>query len=357
MSRLQSKLFGQMVLIGVAVMLLFPFSAPAQGPIKLRVSHQPEFESFLTWQAIQDGTQKKYGLDMKMVYFDSGMPQVEALPAKQWEVGAVGAVPMVMAALRYQAYMIGMTHDDGFNNFVLVRPDSDILKTKGYNSKYPNMYGSPESVKGKTVLTTTVSSGHYVLSTWLKRLGLTDADVKIMNMEQGQAVAAFESGKGDIVSLWAPFTMSGLSKGWKKVANGEDCGGIVPLVLITSKEFGDKNPDQVATFLKMYYDQAARQKKETVKQAPEYKKFLKTWAGIELSDEMVKMDIELHPMYDLKKALEVFDASKGKSQAYEWMDSLSQFFTDNKRFTPQEREKVMTTPFITDKFLKLAAKQ
>jgi hypothetical protein len=37
------------------------------------------------------------------------------------------------------------------------------------------------------------------------------------------------------------------------------------------------------------------------------------------------------------------------------MENLSQFFTDNKRFTAQEREKVLNTPFITDKFLKIAA--
>ena len=168
-----SQRLGKWVIGFAALMLLLPGTLPAQGPIKLKVSHQPEFESFLTWQAIQDGTQKKYNLDMKLVYFDSGMPQVEALPAKQWDVGEVGAVPMTMAALRYQAYMIGMTHDDGFNNFVLVRPNSDILKVKGHNSKYPNIYGSPEIVIGKTVLTSTVSSGHYVLSTWLKRLGLS----------------------------------------------------------------------------------------------------------------------------------------------------------------------------------------
>jgi sulfonate transport system substrate-binding protein len=350
-----SRSLVKLVVIVAGLMLLLPGTLLAQSPIKLNVSQQPEFESFLTWQAIQDGTQKKYNLDMKLVYFDSGMPQVEALPAKQWDVGETGAVPMTMAALRYQAYMIGMTHDDGFNNFVLVRPNSDILKVKGHNPKYPNMYGTPESVKGKTVLTTTVSSGHYVLSTWLKRLGLSDADVKILNMEQGQAVAAFESGQGDIVSLWAPFTMTGLSKGWKKVANGEDCDGIVPLVIITSKEFGDKNPQQVAAFLKMYTDQVTRQKKETVQQAAQYQKFLKEWAGMELSLDMCKMDIELHPMYDLKKNLEVFDASKGKSQAQVWMENLSQFFTDNKRFTAQEREKVLNTPFITDKFLKIAA--
>jgi NitT/TauT family transport system substrate-binding protein/sulfonate transport system substrate-binding protein len=344
------------ILIASAVFLL-AIGAPvsADSPIKMKVSHQPEFESFLTWQAIEDGVQKAHNLDMKMVYFDSGMAQVEALPAKQWDIGALGAVPMVMAALRYQSYMVGMTHDDAYNVFVLARPDSDVFKVKGANKDYPEMYGSAESVRGKTILTTTVSAGHYVLSTWLKRLGLSDSDVKILNMEQGQAVAAFESGKGDIVALWAPFTMAGISKGWKKIANGEDCGATVPLVIITSKEYGDKNPEKVATYLKMYFKQVDRQKKEGQAQAKQYQRFLKDWAGIELADDMIKMDIDLHPMYDLERNLQVFDASGGKSKAYQWMDDLSTFFTYNKRFKEEERQKVMSTPFITDKFLKMAA--
>jgi NitT/TauT family transport system substrate-binding protein/sulfonate transport system substrate-binding protein len=347
------------MLVVAAVMVLFVWSSASsqtQKIMDLKVSHQPEFESFLTWQGIQEGIDKKYGFKMEMIYFDSGMPQIEALPAKQWVVGAIGAVPMTMAALRYQAYMVGMTHDDGFNNMVMARPDSPILKVKGANPKFPNMYGNAESVRGKTILATTVSSGHYTLSSWLKQLGLKDSDVKILNMEQGQAVAAFESGKGDAVALWAPFSMSGYQKGWKKVANGPDAGAIIPLVIITSKEFGDKNPEVVARFMKFYYDQVTRQKKETVAQAPQYKKFLKDWCGIELADELVKMDIELHPMLDLKQNLAIFDASKGKSQAFGYMDLISEFFTANKRFTPEERQKVLATPFVTDKFLKLAAK-
>lgn len=48
------------------------------------------------------------------------------------------------------------------------------MQTKGYNKSYPNVYGTPESVKGKTVLCTTVSSAHFALSSWLKALGLTE---------------------------------------------------------------------------------------------------------------------------------------------------------------------------------------
>jgi len=260
---------------------------------------------------------------------------------------------MMMAALRYGAYMIGMTHDDGYNNMVLVRADSPILKTKGANPKHPEVYGSADLIKGKTVLTTTVSSGHYALSSWLKVFGLKDADVKIQNLEQGQAVAAFDSGKGDIVSLWAPFSMTGLSKGWKMVANGPQCGANIPLVWIVGKDYGDKNGQQVARFLKLYFQMIDRQKKETVQQAPQYQKFLKEWAGMDMNMEFVKMDIDLHPMYDLKQNLEIFDSSKGPSPAFKQMSAIADFFTENKRFKPEERTKVMKTPFITDKFLKM----
>jgi len=342
----------------VALMIvLFAFSGSVMGAdkIKMMVSHQPEFESFLTWQGIEENVDEKYGLDLKMMYFDSGMLQVEALPARTWDVGALGAVPMVMAALRYEAYMIGMTHDDADNVFVMSRPDSEVLSVKGFNPEYPDMYGSPEKVKGKTILVTTVSAAHYVMSTWLKRLGLKDEDVKILNMEQGQAVAAFQSGKGDLVVLWAPFTMSGLSNGWKRVSTGVDCGAVLPLVIITGKEYGDKNPEKVATFLKFYFDQVDRQIKEGQAQAKNYQRFLTDWAGIELNDEMIEMDIELHPMYTLQRNIEMFDVSQGPSQAYKAMDDLSGFFTRNNRFSEKERQKVMNTPFITDRFLKMAA--
>ncbi|MCX5909637.1 MAG: nitrate ABC transporter substrate-binding protein, partial [Deltaproteobacteria bacterium] len=164
---------------------------------------------------------------------------------------------------------------------------------------------------------------------------------------------AFDSGKGDIVSLWAPFSMPGLSKGWKMVANGPQSGANIPLVIVTSKEFGDKNPKLVAQFLKLYFQMIDRQKKETVQQAQMYQKFLKEWAGMDMNMEFVKLDIEIHPMYDLQENLRIFDSSKGPSIAYQQMSAIADFFTDNKRFKPEEREKVMKRPFITDKFLKV----
>lgn len=323
----------------------------------IRVSHQPEFETFQTYQAMKEGLDKKAGVELKLQYFDSGMPQIEALPANQWDVGATGGVPMLMAALRYDAYLIGLANDESLANVVMARPDSPILQTKGANAKYPNIYGTADQLKGKTILATTVSSGHYGMSSYLKALGLNDKDVKIQNLEQAQAVAAFESGKGDLVALWAPFMYTGLQKGWKIVASSDQVGANVPLVLIANKKYADANPEMVVKFLDIYFQGIEKMKKEKTNLADPYKSFLKEWGGMDISREDAVMDIEKHPVFDLKEQLAMFDKSNGPSQMEKNMTGIADFFTSQGKFTPEEKEKVMKSGFINDKFLKMLAKE
>ena len=150
--------------------------------------------TFNAWYAKEKGWDKEQGLDFKLHMFDSGMAQVEALPAKQWVLGATGGVPMMLAALRHDAYLLAIGDDDSPANAVMVRPDSPMLKTKGFNPNFPELFGSPETVKGKTILVTTISSGHYAMSLWLKSLGLTDKDVVIKNMGPGPVPGRLREG-------------------------------------------------------------------------------------------------------------------------------------------------------------------
>jgi len=287
-----------------------------------------------------------------MHMFDSGMAQIEALPAKQWVLGATGGVPMMLAALRQKAYLLGIGDDDSMANAVMVRPDSPILKTKGFNPKFPELYGTPDDVKGKTILVTTISSGHYAMSLWLKSMGLTDKDVVVKNMDPAQALAAFEKGIGDAVVLWAPLMYTGLKKGWKVAGDVKKAGGFVPIVLIGDKEFCDKNPETVAKFLKVFLRGVDLQRKEGAKLVPEYTRFLK-WAGMNMSEEEAKMDLEMHPVFTLEEQLKMFDASKGESQVQAWQKDLVTFFVSLGRLKPAEGEKLMDGFYITDKFLKM----
>ena len=347
------------VLLGVLVLaaiLAFVFSGvQAQTPIKLKTCWMPEFETFLPWLAHQKGWDKEEGLDLDLLFFDSGMAQLEALPAKQWVLGSTGGVPMVIGALRYDAYEVGLADDESITNNVYVRPDSPILKTKGFNKDYPDVYGSPESVKGKTILVTTVSSVHYAMSSWLKTLGLKDSDVEIKQMDQSSIIAAFDKGIGDVAMLWAPYCYSAEQKGWKKVADVRMCKAALPMVLICDKEFGDKNPETVAKFIRVYLRGVNFiQKHGSSPQVVElYQKFMKDWGGMNMTPEMCKLDIDTHPVWNLKEQLELLDASKGQVTAHRWQQLIAEFFTTQGRITPDELAQVSKKTYVTDKFMKM----
>ena len=329
--------------------------APSGGKelTKIKVSLQPSFESFASYDGAKKGWDKEAGFTQEMVYFDSGMPQIAALPANGWDIGATGNVPMLLAALKYDSYFIGIADDESAANTVMVRGDSPLLTTKNANGTY----GTAEQLKGKTILTTTVSSGHYAVSSYLKSLGLTDNDVKIMNLEQAQAVAAYDSGEGDLVGLWAPFIYTGLSKGWKNVATGQQLGVQIPLVIIANKKFADEHPEEVVKFLEFYFRGIDQWQKEGNNLAEDYVKFQADWCGTKITKEDAILDIATHPVYNLKEQLEMFDSSKGPSKVQKNMQDIADFFTKQGKLTEAESKKVMNSGFITDKFLKMLAEK
>lgn len=340
----------------IAILLCFSLSglASAEKLTQIRTAWMDEHETFLIWYAKEKGWDKEAGLDIEILYFDSGMAILNSLPAGEWVFAGMGAVPAMMGNLRYDTYIIGNGNDESLTNSVLVRPDSPVMKTKGYNKDYPDVYGSPDTVRGKTFLCTTVSSAHFALSSWLKTLGLKDSDVTIKNMDQAQALAAFDNGIGDGVALWAPHMYTGEAKGWKIAANSRTCKEGQPIVLIAEKKYADANPEVVAKFLSVYLRSVNMLKNEPLESlVPEYQRFFLEWAGKNYSKELALQDLKTHPVYDLQEQLAMFDASKGESQAQHWQSQIAKFFAGVGRINQEELKKVESGSYATDKFLKL----
>ena len=311
-------------------------------------------ETFPIWYAKQKGWDKEVGLDVELLYFSSGMDALSTLPAKTWVFGGMGAIPALMGALRHDTYVIANCNDEAMVNAVMVRPDSPIMQTKGYNKSYPNVYGTPESVKGKTVLCTTVSSAHFALSSWLKALGLTEKDVTIKNMDQAQALAAFDNGIGDGVALWAPHMYAGQEKGWKIAGDLHMCKVGNPIVLIADTAYAEKNPEITAKFLSIYLRAVNMLQKEPLESlVPEYQRFFLEWAGKNYSPELSLTDLKTHPVYNLEEQLALFDASKGMSTAQKWQSDIAKFFASVGSINKDELKKVENGAYATDKYLKL----
>src|SRR5665648_53186 len=329
----------------------------AGGAQEVKVSLQPSYDAWGPYDAKKSGLDKKNGLNINMMFFDSGMPQIEAMPAGAWDIGATGTVPTLFAALRYGAYVVAIADDESLVNTVMVRPDSTLLKTKGFNPKYPDVYGSPADLKGKDIMVTTVSGGHYVLSSYLKVMGLKDEDVNILNLEQAQMVSAFESGKGDVAALWAPFMYTGAEKGWKELCNGTQVGAANPMLIIVPKEFGDKHPELVAKYLKTVLGNAKQLKNDEANLTDKYQAFNKDWGGVSLSADFATKDMSKHLVYTVDEQIKMFDKTKGQSEVAATLVPIINFFADQGKFTPEEKEKLLKFDYVTDKFLKLAAEQ
>lgn len=61
----------------------------------------------------------------------------------------MGTVPTMMASMRYGYKLIGISNEEGATNDLWVRPDSPLLRHKGVNPAYPDIYGAADDWKGR----------------------------------------------------------------------------------------------------------------------------------------------------------------------------------------------------------------
>jgi len=321
----------------------------------ISVSHQPCLHALPTYMAMQKGWDKEEGLQIDFQFYTSGPPQNEALASNKWEVGAIGSTAAMLAAIRYGAYIIAISNDESETNDLWVRPDSPILKVKGYNPKYPQIYGSPETVKGKTILLTTASTGHYAVIATLRALGLEEKDVKLVHMEQSQAMAAFEAGQGDIVQLWAPYSYIGEAKGWVKMSSGLRAGVKIPGVVVASKKAMEETPEKVAKWLKLYMRGIREMKSNPAESAKLLDAYYKEH-GLTLDEKALSQEFSLRPLFDTQQQLALFAKKDGgMSEVEQWISGLADMFVQQGRITADEKDKLFKGGYITDKILKMVA--
>ena len=166
-------------------------------------------------------------------------------------------------------------------------------------------------------------------------------EVTIKNMDQPQALAAFENGIGDFVALWAPHMYAGTDKGWKVAGSAALCGKGTPLVLVADTKYADAHPEITAKFLSVYLRGVEHLRTTSVDDLiPEYQRFFFDWAGKTYSKELARLDLESHPAWDIKGQLALFDTSKGMSTVQQWQADTAQFFASIGSITPDELKKV-----------------
>lgn len=311
-----------------------------------------QIDTWPVYSAIDDGTAEKYGFKgystaSNLQLFDSGMPMVEAMASDSWQIGDAGSVPALMAALRYDAQLIGVASNEAPANAIVAREDNPVFKHE--NPDMPNVFGEADDVKGKTILVATVSSAHFVVDKWLQSMGLSDDDVTIKNLEQPQAVKAFESGEGDFLALWSPELYQAYDKGYKDVATGKDVDANTLMIYFCSKDFAEQNGDAIARFLAMASEKVETYQSEGEKLVPDLQTFFQDFGAMKFSDDETKLDIERHELYTVDEQIELMEGG----DVEKWMVDIGEFFVRQGKFTEDELKQLKDKNFnITDKFLK-----
>jgi taurine transport system substrate-binding protein len=114
---------------------------------------------------------------------------------------------------------------------------------------------SPADFKGKTVATPFGSTSHYRLLGFLKTNGLSQREVRVLDMKPAAIQAAWAKGEIDAAYVWAPAKSKILEAGgtpfvtWDKL---DKAGYAIADTIVVHNDFAKAHPDSVVGFLKAY---------------------------------------------------------------------------------------------------------
>ena len=326
------------------------------GDLKITVSHQPYSHALPTYIGLQEGDFEKNGVDVNVLWFTSGNTQNEALGANEWGAGACGTPPAISAVIAYDAKIIGLNVDDTISCNYWVRPDSDIAKISGEVEGHPDILGNADTWRDKTILCPTQTSAHYMLIATLNAMGLTQNDVNIVPMDVPSAYAAFKSGQGDIVALWAPQSYTAQDEGWVMASSGVASGETMPTVFVASQKAIDENWDAVYAWLKTWFEVADKYRDDTETQAKDLLQ-MQLDNGIDTDEAQATRFVEERPLPSLESNVEWFKGEEGSRPCDEAVYKIVQFFVDQGTYTEDDLQRLKDNHFIDSEFIDAMAKE
>lgn len=329
-------------------------SDESEKPISLNIGVMPFGHSVPIFYAIQNGMFEAANIEVETYLFAGGPAMNEAAAAGEWDVGSTGGMPAVTGALAYDYKIIAYANDDMAPNAIYARPDSDIVAAgQGNVPAAPEMYGTADTWRGKTVLCNTGSSLQYGLDACLALMGLTESDVTVIQMDAASALAAFQAGEGDLCCLWDPQRYTADDEGYIKVASLDMTDEILPTCVVASADMVANRPDDVLRFLKVYLEA-----QEILANDLElYAATFDAWedeCGTPISEENAYESCanRIHPTNE--QNLEYFQGEPGKTRMDEIMQGVEQFLLGTGKIEQADIDYLAEHPMVDPSFIRQA---
>jgi len=237
------------ITIVLSLLFLFILAPLAGAQDVVRIGWQPCTSNWYPlFVGIEKGFYEKAGIKVENKVFLSGIPEAEALVAGELDVAFMGSTPALIVGstglpVKYLTNVA--LYVDSL--IIFVQPDSGIKTIF--------------DLKGKKVAYTKGSTGHYMVDLVLEKAGMTEDDVKLINMEMDDIAATFKSKQVDACCVWEPWNFVIQKHGGKPLIDasmlGKPPGKILPVSIgdgvIASNKVLKEKPQLVRKFFLATY--------------------------------------------------------------------------------------------------------
>lgn len=155
-------------------------------------------------------------------------------------------------------------------------------------------------LKGKTIATQLYSVDHMFLLTLLEENGMSEKDIKIVDMSIQESGNAFVAGQCDAACIWDPYFSQAKEAGGTELFSSADNPDLITDVLLASKSLCTENPDAVTAVIKSYFDAVAYWKENP----DEANAYMGEKLGVDAEEFASEMNGLLLP--DAKQVVEAF---------------------------------------------------
>lgn len=177
--------------------------ASSEELVTIRVSTLAQQLSIPMHYISKMGWDVENGFKLEITTFAQGSGINEALGSGLVDVFTIGAAGVSSCSV-YDAVYLFSHCDSGAGQQFMIRADSEMAAEKGFNPDYPEVYGTPDSVRGKSFLLPMGTASQILTDMYLEVLGLSEDDVTLINMDNTPAYQAFVSGQSDFASTCYP---------------------------------------------------------------------------------------------------------------------------------------------------------
>lgn len=261
--------------------------------------------------AKEKGFFKNKGLDVELQIIDGLGERKQALTANKIQAMATALDVSVTMEENVPIKLVWAFDSSNGADGILVRKD------KGINTI--------ADLKGKEIALQEATTSHFFFLNALEKAGLTDKDVKIVNMTAGEAGAAFVAGKVDAAVTWEPWLSKGVKADGKVLMSTKETPALIADVVAFRADFAKEQADQVQAFVAALKE--ATDFMQTNK--AEANKILAT--AFKMSPEDITADIDSLKIYDLKGNLEFFGTADKQGAIYGVTQKAGKFYFDKKK--------------------------